>query len=202
MNHSEKRLKEMKKSELIKILIVGTAFIMAFVLAACGGNTDSGSADNSGSVQNAPVISEIGEFATVDLDGNEVTQEVFSNSDITMINFWGTFCGPCVKEMPELQKINAKYDGRAQVIGVPLDVNFDDKDSAEYKNALKTLEWAEAEFKNIKPAGGIQTFANSMQYVPTTIFVDSEGKLIGEPVVGALTEEYKARIEEYLNQGA
>ena len=194
----------MRKSKLVKALAAGMLIVLTFALASCGSGaaSDSESGNSTGSTQNIAGISEIREFSTVDLDGNEVTQEILSNAEITMINFWGTYCGPCIREMPEIQKINAKYEGRVQVIGVPLDVNFDDKDSAEYKNALKTLEWAEAEFRNIKPAGDIETLRNSIQYVPTTIFVDSEGKVIGEPVVGALTEEYKARIEEYLGQGA
>lgn len=188
-----------KKTIIVAVMAV-LAVLMLIVsgtLSSCtsgAGKPESGSAESASSDAQA-----VGDFSTVDLDGNEVTQEIFADAEITMINFWATFCGPCIKEMPELQKINAKYEGRAQIIGVPTDVNFDDKESTEYKNAIKTLEWAEAEFKNVKPAGGLEAIMQNMQFVPTTIFVDSEGKIIGEPVVGADTEQYKARIEEYLS---
>ena len=188
-----------KKTIIVAVMAV-LAVLMLIVsgtLSSCtsgAGKPESGSAESASSDAQA-----VGDFSTVDLDGNEVTQEIFADAEITMINFWATFCGPCIKEMPELQKIHAKYEGRAQIIGVPTDVNFDDKESTEYKNAIKTLEWAEAEFKNVKPAGGLEAIMQNMQFVPTTIFVDSEGKIIGEPVVGADTEQYKARIEEYLS---
>ena len=84
-----------------------------------------------------------------------MTQAVFADAKITMINFWGTYCSPCIKELPELQKISKKYEGDAQVIGVVIDADFSDKDSAAYKNALKYLEWAEADFLNIQLAGGL-----------------------------------------------
>ena len=186
-----------KTTGALRLTSVIMILVMAISLAACSSDKSPENEE-----QQSSDTAKIAEFKTVDLDGNEVTQDVFSEADITMINFWGTFCRPCVQEMPEIQKINAKYAGKAQVIGVPLDVNFDDADSAEYKNALKTLEWAEAEFKNIKPSGDIEKYMVNVQYVPTTIFVDSEGNIIGEPVVGAMTEEYRARIDEYLEQNA
>ncbi|MBR2675085.1 MAG: TlpA family protein disulfide reductase [Mogibacterium sp.] len=187
------------KKRLIALIAV-LAMSMA-IFAACGG---SGAGEENGKAEGTDGGSEkktekIAEFTTVDLNGNEVTQAIFADVDITMINFWGTYCAPCIKELPDLQKISGSYDGRFQMIGVPIDVNFSDKNSAEYKNALKYLEQAGADYMNIEAAGGIVEYMSSMQYVPTSIFVDSEGNLIGEPVVGALTDEYKKRIEDYLN---
>ena len=191
---------KMKRTIMMAALAVAAVLmlILSGTLSSCSsgaGKPESGAAESASSGESEAV----GDFKTVDLEGNEVTQEIFADAEITMINFWATFCGPCVKEMPELQKIHAGYEGRAQIIGVPTDVNFDDPESAEYKNAVKTLEWAEAEFKNVKPMGGLAAVMQSMQFVPTSIFVDSEGKIIGEPVIGADTEKYKARIEEYLS---
>jgi thiol-disulfide isomerase/thioredoxin len=169
---------------------------MLLSLASCA-KTDSSS---EGAELSSPTsgIKTIGEFTTVDLDGNEVTQDVFADAKITMINFWGTYCNPCIKELPELQKISKKYEGDAQLIGVPIDVDFSDKDSAAYKNALKYLEWAEADYLNIQIAGGLLEYAQTMQYVPTSIFVDSEGNIICDPVIGPMTDDYKQVIEDYL----
>ena len=180
----------MKKTAILAILI------MLLSLASCS-KADSTSEDTV-STEPTSGIKAITEFTTVDLDGNEVTQDVFADAKITMINYWGTYCSPCIKELPELQKISKKYEGDAQLIGVPVDVDFSDKDSAAYKNALKYLEWAEADYLNIQMAGGLLEYAQTMQYVPTSIFVDSEGNLIGDPVIGPLPEDYKQIIEDYL----
>lgn len=180
----------MNKTAILAILI------MLLSLASCA-KTDTSSESTGSDATNAAVTS-IGEFTTVDLNGNEVTQAVFADAKITMINFWGTYCSPCIKELPELQKISKKYEGDAQLIGVVIDADFSDKDSAAYKNALKYLEWAEADYLNIQLEGGLLEYAKTMEYVPTSIFVDSEGNVIGEPVIGPRPDEYKQRIEDYL----
>lgn len=187
----------------MRVLATAAAImLMAAGLAACSGGSSEDASGVGNSAETSAAAKTISEFTTVDLDGNEVTQAVFADAKITMINFWGTYCNPCIKEMPELQKMSTKYEGDAQIIGVPVDVDFSDRDSAAYKNALKYLEWAEADFLNIQLAGGLMEYAETMEYVPTTIFVDPEGNLIGEPVIGPMTEEYKQRIEEYLEQNA
>lgn len=178
--------------------LISTLLTLMLIFTSCTSGSDNVSVEDASKLS----VTEIGEFASTDLDGNEITQEVFSQADITMINFWGTFCPPCIKEMPDIQKISEDYAGKAQVIGVPLDVDFDNPDSDEYKSALKILEDAGADFTNIKPVGGLKELGDGMQFVPTTIFVDSEGKVIGDAVVGANLSEYKARIDEYLKQGA
>lgn len=178
--------------------LVCTLLTLTLIFTSCTSGSDNVSLEDASKLS----VTEIGEFASTDLDGNEITQEVFSQADITMINFWGTFCPPCIKEMPDIQKISEDYAGKAQVVGVPLDVDFDNPDSDEYKSALKILEDAGADFTNIKPVGGLKELGDGMQFVPTTIFVDSEGKVIGDAVVGANLSEYKARIDEYLEQDA
>ena len=184
----------------VMAVVVAVLLLTAGTLTSCsgGGKPASNGAEPGGS--SSEEISKIASFSTVDLEGNAVTQDVFGDAEITMINFWGTFCPPCIKEMPELQKMQTEYEGRLQVIGVPLDVDFNDSESAAFKNALKYLEWAEADFKNIEAAGDIAAYAQTVVGVPTSIFVDSEGNMIGDPIVGADTEAYKKRIDEYLNE--
>ena len=58
------------------------------------------------------------EFKTTDSNGNEVTEKIFADKDITMVNVWGTFCGPCINEMPELQKIYESLPKNANLIGI------------------------------------------------------------------------------------
>lgn len=178
------------------VALLGVILALAMTFTSCTSGSNNVSVEEAAKV----AVSEIGEFTSVDLDGNAVSQDIFSQADVTMINFWGTYCPPCIKEMPDIQKISEDYAGKAQVIGIPIDVDFDKKDSAEYKKALEILDNAGAKFTNIKPTGALKELAGSMQFVPSTIFVDSEGKVIGDAVVGANLEEYKARLDEQIGK--
>ena len=111
-------------------------------------------------------------FSSVDLNGNTVTDKLFTENKITMVNIWGTFCPPCIGEMPELGKWAREMPQDAQIIGLVCDViGSDDK-------LLKYLEGVDA--------------------VPTTIFVDSDGNIIGEKVVGADVAKYKEQVKRLL----
>ena len=180
----------MKKFKSFGLVLV-FALLMSVSFAACSSSEPSGTGADE-----APT--KIAEFAGLDLAGNEVSQDLFANADITMINYWGTYCPPCIAEMPELAKLEGEYDGRLQLIGVPIDVDFSKPDSKEYKAALEILESAGAKYKNIQPTGGIAEYTKYMQYVPTSIFVDSEGNIVGGPVVGGNFDEYRNTIEGYL----
>ena len=64
-----------------------------------------------------------GNFETVTLEGETVTQEIFAEADLNMVNIWGTFCGPCIREMPELGELSDEYaDKGVQIIGMLTDV--------------------------------------------------------------------------------
>ncbi|MBO4746589.1 MAG: TlpA family protein disulfide reductase [Clostridiales bacterium] len=108
-------------------------------------------------------------FKTTDLNGNEITENVFVGHKVTMINFWEPWCGPCVAEMPELEKLYEAYkDQGFQIIGV-----FSASDQMDEVNQV------------ISDAGITYPIANYVSefdrfqtgYVPTTIFVDENGKL-------------------------
>ena len=108
-------------------------------------------------------------FKTTDLNGNEITENVFVGHKVTMINFWEPWCGPCVAEMPELEKLYETYkDQGFQIIGV-----FSASDQMDEVNQV------------ISDAGITYPIANYVSefdrfqtgYVPTTIFVDANGKL-------------------------
>ena len=62
-------------------------------------------------------------FESVDLDGKEITSELYSNNKLTMINIWGTFCGPCIREMPGLAKLSEENKAKGvEIIGIPIDI--------------------------------------------------------------------------------
>lgn len=137
------------------------------------------------------------QFATFDLTGENVTNNIFAQKKITVVNIWGTFCGPCIAEMPELGEWARNMPAYAQLIGIICDVQGID-DVATLNEANNILREANADFVNLLPDESLAQYLQKIEAVPTTLFIDSNGNLIGEPVVGADVDSYKERVEEYL----
>ncbi|MBQ6370059.1 MAG: TlpA family protein disulfide reductase [Firmicutes bacterium] len=136
-------------------------------------------------------------FEATDLDGNAVDSEgLFSQNKITMINIWGTYCGPCINEMPELQKIHQEYaDKGVTVVGLVIDVpEGNDAQLAEAKSIIKDTG---VTYLNLRAWEGYNEQL-AAPAVPTTYFVDSQGKLVGDPIVGANVTKYRSTLEEFL----
>ena len=138
-------------------------------------------------------------FKARDLQGNEVTNEIFAKKKITVVNIWGTFCPPCIGEMPELGDWARNMPADAQLIGIVCDV-MDRQDAGSIGTAKKILGEAGAEFVNLVPDEALMKYLEGVEAVPTTIFVNSEGKVVGSPVVGADVEAYKAFVRKYLHE--
>lgn len=137
------------------------------------------------------------EFKTKTLDGKEIDSSVFKDSKLTMINIWATFCGPCIEEMPDLQRLYEELKGEnINLIGLVSDTP--DEDNEEL--AKQILEKKGAKFTNIIPDENIKNnILKDISGVPTTLFVDSEGNIIGEFIVGSRGKEaYKKEIEARL----
>jgi thiol-disulfide isomerase/thioredoxin len=137
------------------------------------------------------------EFATKTLDGSEVDSSILASSKITMVNVWGTFCQPCIDEMPDLQNLYEEVQGDGvNIIGIVSDTP--DKDNEEL--AKKIVSTKGVKYINVIPDESIiQKVLNNISAVPTTLFVDEEGNIIGDLVVGARSkEEYKKEINDRL----
>ncbi|NCE73863.1 TlpA family protein disulfide reductase [Anaerotruncus sp. X29] len=143
-------------------------------------------------------------FKTTDLDGNEVTQEIFSNADLTMINIWATYCNPCLGEMPDLGVLAEEYaDQGVQIIGILMDVYDQNWNvvQSQVDLAKEIIQETGADYLHLMPSTDlIYAKLRYVQAVPETIFVDKEGNLVGEPHLGARTknkwsEEIQKRLE-------
>lgn len=134
-------------------------------------------------------------FTAADLDGNEVTEEIFAEKDVTMVNIWGTFCSPCVSEMPDLAEISDSMPENQQMIGLVIDVT--DESDPNYELAKKVLDSAGATFTQIIANDDFNSLLYSITGVPTTVFVDKEGRILGDPIVGNDVDAYKKRLEKY-----
>lgn len=137
-------------------------------------------------------------FSTKDLAGNTVTDSIIHEKDLTIFNIWGTFCGPCINEMPELGEWSRELPDNVQIIGLVCDIKGD-TDTEHHDLAVEITEKANADFLHIVANNDFSEIMNWVTGVPTTLFVDKDGNIVGEPVVGAKVQAYKDFVEAYVN---
>ena len=129
------------------------------------------------------------EFSAKDINNKNITSEIFEDAELTMINIWGTFCGPCIKEMPDLSLLSKKYDEQKfQIIGVVIDaVNRKGlQDLKQMDAAKKIVKQTGADYIHIVPDTKLQNgILQNVFAVPTTIFVDKNGNQVGETYTGS-----------------
>ena len=143
---------------------------------------------DDGSMQKFPA------FEGKDLDGNPVkSDDLFSGNAVTVVNFWFTTCNPCVGELAELDALNKELAEKGgALIGVntfTLDGNEDAISEAKDVLAKKGATYQNVYFASDGEAGKFTT--NIFAY-PTTYVVDRSGNIVGEPIVGAITEKKQA----------
>lgn len=140
------------------------------------------------------------QFATTDLYGTEYDNtSLFGGHDLTMINFWGTFCGPCIREMPDLGDLSRDMPEDTQLVGVVTDVS----DESTFELAKQITDETGADYPNLLLDEGLLEYARNVTAVPTTIFVDGDGNIVGEPYVGSAdADTYRAEVESRLQQAA
>ena len=141
-----------------------------------------------GSMQKFPA------FEGKDLDGNTVkSEELFSGNAVTVVNFWFTTCNPCVGELAELDALNKEL---AEKGGSLIGVNTFtlDGDEAAISEAKDVLAKKGATYQNVyfDSDGEAGKFTTNIFAYPTTYVVDRSGNIVGEPIVGAITEKKQA----------
>ena len=160
---------------------------------------DDGSMQKSddGSMQKFPT------FEGKDLDGNTVkSDELFSANAVTVVNFWFTTCNPCVGELSELDALNKEL---AEKGGSLIGVNTFtlDGDEAAISEAKDVLAKKGATYQNVyfNSDGEAGKFTTNIFAYPTTYVVDRNGNIVGEPIVGAITEKNQAEtLQKFIDQ--
>ena len=162
------------------------------------GEGESAAAGNAGSGQE-----KFPDFQGKDLDGKEVnSSELFSGNTVTVVNFWFTTCGPCVEELGALDALNKELQEKdGALVGVnTFTLDGNEKAIAEAKEVLKKkgASYQNVYFDSESDAG---TFATGVYAYPTTYVVDREGNLVGDPIVGAITEpKQKEALQKLIDQ--
>ena len=160
--------------------------------------SDTSTPPDDGSMQKFP------DFEGKDLDGNTVkSNELFSANAVTVVNFWFTTCNPCVGELAELDALNKEL---AEKGGSLIGVNTFtlDGDEAAISEAKDVLAKKGATYQNVyfDSDGEAGKFTTNIFAYPTTYVVDRSGNIVGEPIVGAITEKKQAETLQKLIEQA
>lgn len=172
-----------------KIISTFLAAILAVGLVAC-----------SSSDQELVSKTPFPEFSEVDTGGNTVTNDIFADYDATIINFWNNGCGTCIEEMPELETYFQDFkDQNINLIGVASDSGESEE---KLEEAQDILEEKGVTYTNLSPNPEntlYLDFISQLAGYPTTYVVDSEGNIIGAPIIGnvkAQEDTLNSRLEQ------
>lgn len=137
-------------------------------------------------------------FEGTDLKGNPVSQEIFPQSRLTMVNVWATYCNPCLNEMPGLGELAAEHDGSEfQIIGIVNDVREGDDQTLVESLVQETG----ALYTHLLANDSIgQALLSSVSAVPTTFFFNQDGVYLGGVVGSAEKSDWEELIHELLEE--
>lgn len=132
-------------------------------------------------------------FEGTDLEGNTVSQDIFSRSGLTMVNVWATYCNPCLNEMPGLGELAVEYDASEfQIIGIVSDV-MEGEDQTLVESLVRETG---ANYPHLLANDSIgRAILSSVSAVPTTFFFDGDGAYLG----GMVGSAEKATWEEIIH---
>lgn len=190
---------------ILSLLVIGSG------ISACGKNqeqaqtqsqegttsSDENNKDKSSTDDRSSLV-----ITTETINKEEFSSKDFSDYDLTMINIMATWCQPCIEEMPELEQVYKDYkDKKVNLVGYVIDTKKDGQVDEEALNAaLELQKQLNITYPMIMPddtnLGGI---GDVVQAVPTTIFVNKEGKIVGDAVAGANSSDgWKVAIDQRL----
>lgn len=191
-------------------MVLSFLVLSLVLLCGCGGDGGEPSAgiapepaDESQKASTSEESSSEGEtepiyitFEGTDLGGNPVTQDIFSQSQLTMVNIWATYCNPCLSEMPGLGELASEYDAEDfQIIGVVSDV----AEGSDQSLAESLVRETGADYPHLLLNESLYyALLTDVSAVPTTRFLDAEGNVL-DTVVGAMEKaDWKELIDGFL----
>ena len=193
-----------KKSGFLLMLLLAAALCLGGCQSGAKSEdtADKSAAEEEKSVKIYDTKAVFGEFTAESLAGEEVTQEIFADADLTMVNVWGTFCTPCIQEMPYLGELAEEYaDKNVAFLGIVSDVYEPGDETAQ-----QIIDETGADYLHVIHSEDLyNNFLRLVQVVPTTVFVDSNGMRVGDTLMGARDkeswiEEIELRLEAVANE--
>ena len=137
------------------------------------------------------------DFETTDFEGNAVSsKDIFAKNKYTMVNIWASWCGPCIQELPELEEINKEFEAKGcGIVGLLTDGT----DPSGLADAKEIIADAGVTYLNVIDSTGIANMLG-ITGVPTSVFVDSNGQIVGKSIVGANPEAYRTVMDGLLGE--
>ena len=158
------------------------------------GNGDSIPADSPTTPGNGDKMQKFPAFEGKDLNGNPVkSDDLFSKNAVTVVNFWFTTCGPCVGELGDLDALNKELSGKGGAL-IGINAFTLDGNEAAISDAKDVLTQSGATYQNVYFDSGSEAgkFVESIYAYPTTYVVNRSGRIVGDPIVGAITSKAQA----------
>lgn len=189
-----------------KISIIALLLIAVMLFCSCGAEkeikVEEKEKNNSSSVENIDLVPD---FEAENIYGEEIDEEIIEDSKVTMINIWGTFCTPCLEEMPYINELYNKYSSEGfSVLGIVIDTVNEDYSKKEdtVKQAQSIVEDLGLDYENVIPN---KKFFDgelaSNQFIPVTYFVDQNGTTLTEKYIGKRSsEEWEGIIKSLLEE--
>lgn len=180
---------KMRIKRILPVFMV-TAMLVA-TMTACGSKDNSGSM-TTGNKTVASSNKAAGEkfpgFKGKDFEGNDVDESLFSKNEATLVNFWFNGCSACVNEMPALEEFSKKLKEQgAELIGINAGTASDEKGLAEAKDILSKQG---VTYRNLILPDDHE-YVRKIFSFPTTVIVDKNGNIVGDPILGAIEDEKK-----------
>lgn len=170
----------------------GATLACLLTLAACSPAETMTSTPDLSASEDEVQTGVLSAFSTTDLGGNTLDQSILADYDLTMVNVWATFCGPCINEMPDLGELAAEYaDKGVQIIGLVSDTMDSDGaiSDSQVETAKEIVAETGADYRHLLPSDDLLGILSQIYAVPTTFFVDSEGVQVGDAIVTAQSKE-------------
>lgn len=190
----------MKTQKIRKVtaLAIGTILSFGLIFGGCSGKEDSSKDSQAGSDVEADVESdaELAKFVAKTLSGDSYTQDDLAEVDVTLFNFWATYCAPCIREMPEVAEFVKKLPDNVRIVTVCLDGQGNEEKAEEIL--------AEAGFEGTtliagvtfeEDAGDFKTLCRNIMYTPTTLVIDADGNIVEDAIIGVQKDLEKTYTE-------
>ena len=182
--------KEMMKRKS-RLVVMGVTAVLAMF-----GTTLSGMAAEDVD----PPKGKLEEFEFTALDGEQYGPEIFEDVDVSIINIWGTYCGPCIREMPALAGLSKSLPERVKFYTLCIDGKGQEEAVLDF---MESCGFEDPSCAIVDFDGDIIEMLSQVLYVPTTVTVDSKGNLLGSYVIGSpvnVTETYTQCVNDALTE--
>lgn len=185
------------KNKKIMALMLMTVTVMGIGLASCSSDEGQAVETKQDTETSKEVSNDFSNLDAMDMNGNQVTKDIFAGYDLTMVNVFSITCGPCMGELPDLIELtNELQEQKINIVGLNVDLEASGEVS---EDAVKTVNEMKGDrkFDTIVATSDLYRAIPNFGYaIPHTFFVDKDGKVVGKTYTGAKSKDEWAKVIE------